>query len=552
MNVMSKILYKGLIVAGDIMQKEFFYDTINAFKVNRDLLFNILTKNKNTEYGKTHKFNSIKTVDDYKKNVPLNDYNNFKKYIMRELKGENNILTKEEVEYFGHSSGTTGSQKILPITKSSRKTMIKLNGVLCQKFVYDCFKNDWTYGKGVMLVDLNPGCNLKGKKNITSASSGGMSKIKSIVDYVWTSPSCVMELEDKDAAFYLHVLFALKEKNLMYIGGMFISSILDFFRFIEKNSLKLITDLKLGEINETINIDNKNRLILNKQLGDCSERSLELEREFNKGFNNIAKRIWPNILYIGSVTGANFSNYNDIVNKYTGNLPICSIAYAATEGFIGVNPYSDKVEYIVIPGTCFYEFIHKDDIDKKNPKTYLINELKINNDYEIVLTNFNGLYRYRLGDVVRVCGYYNKSPKIIFLYRKNQLLNMVSEKTTENHVTSALQKIVKEFNFNLVDYTTYADNSITPGRYIIYIEIENYYSKEGLFMLESKLDLELQNANLAYKRFRQRNRLRKLKVKLLKRGTFSKYKKYLLDKSDSANQIKIPRVLYDKRIIENL
>ena len=552
MTIVSKAFYRGLILAGNAMQKKFNKYTENAYEVNTSLLFDLLKNNKDTLYGANHKFRSIKNIDDFKSKIPLNEYTDFEKYIISESKGQKNILTNENVEYFGHSSGTTGSQKLLPITKTSKNLTLKINGILCQKFIYDCFRDKWTYGKGTMLIDMNSGTKSEGGMTVTSATSGGMKSIKCLVDYVWTSPAEIMEIEDKEVAFYLHVLFALKEKNLMYIGGLFISSILDFFRLIEKKRDLLLEDLRNGEINQSININPQIRKKLNKKLGKCTKRADELETEFNKGFRNIAKRIWPRILYIATVTGANFANYNDLVKNYAGNLPICSIAYAATEAFIGVNPYYDKIEYIILPNTCFYEFIEEDDICSKNPKTYLLNELKINHNYEIVVTTFNGLYRYRLGDVVKVIGYYNQSPKIKFLYRKNQLLNMVAEKTTESHVKTALQSVAHDLKFNLIDYTTYADNSITPGRYLIYLEVENFNSKDGIYIVESKLDLALQKSNLAYERFRKRNRLGKLKIRFVKRGTFSKLKKKLTDNVGSGNQIKIPRIIYDRKIIESL
>ena len=552
MAILNKLLYKGLIIGAKNIQEDFISNTENCFEVNKNLLINIINDNKNTEYGKKHKFYKIHTIEDYKNNVDLSNYSDFETYILRECKGEKNILTKEDVEYFGHSSGTTGSQKILPVTKTSRNIALKLNGILCQKLLYDSLKENWTYGKGAMIVDMVSEEKSKENTYIASASSAGMSKIKGISSYVWTSPKEVMEMNDKDTAFYLHVLFALKEKDLMYIGSLFISSILDFFRFIEKNHVQLVKDLRNGTVSDKLKITPEVRLILNKKLGKSPKRADEIEKEFNLGFKGIAKRIWKKIIYIACVTGANFNNYNDIVKYYTDNLPICSIAYAATEGFIGVNPYCDKIEYVIVPDSCFYEFIKLKDIDNNNPKTYLINELHIDEAYEIVLTTVNGLYRYRLGDIVKVTGFYNNTPKIQFLFRKNMLLNMVSEKTTENHVNSALLKVIKDFNMKLIDYTTYADNSVTPGRYIIYIEIENYNCSDGIDLFEAKLDAELMKCNPAYERFRKRNRLQRLKVRFLKRGTFKKYKNKILSTGISANQIKIPRVIKDLDLIENI
>ena len=295
MTIVSKAFYRGLILAGNAMQKKFNKYTENAYEVNTSLLFDLLKNNKDTLYGASHKFRSIKNIDDFKSKIPLNEYTDFEKYIISESKGQKNILTNENVEYFGHSSGTTGSQKLLPLTKTSKNLTLKINGILCQKFIYDCFKDKWTYGKGTMLIDMNSGTKSEGGMTVTSATSGGMKSIKCLVDYVWTSPAEIMEIEDKEVAFYLHVLFALKEKNLMYIGGLFISSILDFFRLIEKKRDLLLEDLRNGEINQSININPQIRKKLNKKLGKCTNLKLKKKLTDNVGSGNQIKI--PRVIY---------------------------------------------------------------------------------------------------------------------------------------------------------------------------------------------------------------------------------------------------------------
>ena len=70
-------------------------------------------------------------------------------------------------------------------------------------------------------------------------------------------PIEVMEIKDRETSLYLHLLFALKEKNLMYISAVFISSILDLLRFLEDNYKKLIKDIRTGSINYSVKIDSK-------------------------------------------------------------------------------------------------------------------------------------------------------------------------------------------------------------------------------------------------------------------------------------------------------
>lgn len=541
-----------MIIAGGVLEKYFNQYTLNSKKVNERVLFKILNKSKDCKYGKEYNFKSIKSIEEYKEKVPITNYLSYEKYIDEMLKGEENILVGEEVEYFGHTSGTTGKQKLIPVTKKSREVSSKYMALLLERFAYNNFKDRWCYERGLMIADTVTTSCSEGGVPICSATSGGMEAIKNILPKMYTSPYEVMKIKDKNEALYLHLLFGLEDKNLFYISGVFISNVLDLLRVLEEKSDMLVRDIRRGSINRSLNIDEDKRKILSKYLKPNASRADELEKEFAKGFEGICTRIWPKLTYIASVTGANFSIYDDKVNYYTGSLPIYSPAYAATEAMIGINPYASKIRYVVIPDTVFYEFIPIEESDKNNPKTYCIDELKIGEKYEIIITNYAGFYRYRLGDVIKVVDYYNNSPEIEFLYRKNQVLNMVSEKTTEDHLKSSINKTINNFNLSLIDYTTLEDNTITPGRYVFYFEFNEEVPKSKVRVLEKNLDLELQKANLAYGRFRKNNRLSCTSVIIVRKNTFDNIKKFLISKGVSKSQLKIPRVITNKKDILNI
>lgn len=312
---------------------------------------------------------------------------------------------------------------------------------------------------------------------------------------------------------------------------------------MEKNSDRLVKDIRKGRLSKTLNIDEETRKALNKYLSPNASREDELENEFKKGFKGICKRVWPNLQYIASVTGANFTIYDEAVKYYLGPVQIYSPCYAASEGIMGINPYVKDIRYVIIPDTVFYEFIPSEELSENNPKTISSEQLEIGKSYEIVITTYTGLYRYRIGDVVKVVGFYNNSPEIEFLYRRNQVLNMVSEKTTEEHLTDAIRNTKNRLKLDLIDYTTVADNSITPGRYQFYFEVKGKFTKELVRSIEITLDEELRNCNLAYKRFRSKSGLAMPKVIMLEEGTFNKVKEFLFMKGISKNQIKIPRVV---------
>ena len=553
MSIISKSLYKIIISAGAFVENKFEKETKSSLKTNEETLFKILKSNCNSEIGLKYKFGEIKSIEEFKKVVPITEYSFYEDSIERMSKGEKNILVCKDVEYFGHTSGTTGKQKLIATTKKSRLVASKYMALLINRFSYNAFKNQWNYGKGLLIADIVMTTYTEGNIPICSATSGGIKGIKPILSYLYTSPIEVMEIQDKEKALYLHLLFALNESNLLYISGVFISNVVDLFRTLEKNYKNLIMDIRKGTISKALNIDEAKREKLNKYLSPNASRADKLNEEFNKGMKGIARRIWPSLVYIATVTGANFSIYDDKLNYYTDSLPVYSPVYAATEATIAINPYVKKVEYVIIPDTVFYEFIPIDNYKNSEIKTLNINELKIGGIYEIVLTSYAGLYRYRIGDVIKVVGFYNNSPSIEFLYRKNQVLNMVSEKTNEEHLTSAIKNTMDKLKLNLVDYTTLPDNKVTPGRYVFYFELKNSLNITDIKMLEKTLDKELSLSNLAYARAVKGKKLGDIKVILVKPNTFNLVKESLFKKGISKNQVKIPRVIIkNKNILDIL
>lgn len=370
MTIISKGLLKLNLGIGVLVKRNFNKDTQKAYKVNESVLLKILRKNYKSEIGVKYNFKSINSIRDFRDKFPITNYDFYEKYIEKMAKGYENILFSEKIEYFGHTSGTTGKQKLIPTTKSSRLIGSKYMAILLNRFAYDNLKDVWNCERGLTISDIVTTTYTEGGIPICSATSGGMKGIKNIIKYFYTSPIEVMEIKDKDSANYLHLLFALNERNLSNISAAFISNILDLFRILEDNYKDLIADIRKGRINRKIKLDEETRKKLN-----------------------------------------------------------------------GYNPYVEKIRYVVIPDTVFYEFIPFEEIYKDNPKTLLINELKVGERYEVVITNYAGLYRYRLGDVVKVVDYYNNSPEIEFLFRKNQVLNMVAEKTNEEQLTSAIKNV---------------------------------------------------------------------------------------------------------------
>ncbi len=544
-SLISKTLYLTLVSIGAIEEVSFERKLRNFNGSNLNTLERIIERNKSSEFGRRHNFQSIKSLEEYKEQVPLGEYNDFFPYIEKMTRGEKNILVSEPIEYFSHTSGTTGRQKLIPSTKSSRRNASKYMAILVNRYVYKNFKKQWNCNRGLMLADIVQNSYTEANIPICSGTSGGFNSIKKIIPYLYTSPLEVMNITDKQTALYLHCLFAIKDRSLSFISSVFISNVLDFFRLMEKNQKELVKDIREGRINRALPLEENVRKSLNTLLFPDAARAEEVFQQFNKGFKGIARGLWPKLSYILAVTGANFSIYDREVDFYTGGIPIYSPAYAASEALMGINPSASKISYIMIPDTAFYEFIPLG--NEREGKTVSSEDLEPGKSYEIVITNHAGLYRYRMGDVVKILDYYHGAPEIEFLYRKNQLLNMVSEKTTEEHITSAIIGAMNSLGIKLVDYTTSPDISVSPGRYVFYLELDRAPGREIIKEINGVLDKELRTANPAYDRARRGNRLNCIKVEILPSGTFNAMKEMLYEKGVSKSQLKVPRVLNDNQ-----
>lgn len=119
MSIINKLMYKSLLTAGIFVEKNFIKQTKNPLKVNSSILFKTLKSNMDTEIGRKYNFKNINSIEDFKKSFPLTEYNFYNTYIQKMAIGKKNVLFKDDIEYFCHTSGTTGKQKLIPVTKKA-------------------------------------------------------------------------------------------------------------------------------------------------------------------------------------------------------------------------------------------------------------------------------------------------------------------------------------------------------------------------------------------------------------------------------------------------
>lgn len=547
----QNILAAGMGILARQAHQRFIKSTACAQKINEQLLTSLLKLNQDTEYGHRYRFAKLRSAKDFKAALPLTTYADYQAEIERMALGEHNILTAEPVRYFSLSSGTTGQQKLIPITPRSLRRAAATMSLLTNGFLRHHLAQNWHHGRGVNLMNLATKGKTAGGIPTGAATAGGMGFMEKLIPLLWTSPVEMLKSAEDIDATYLHLRFALPEENLAYMCAPFIPALLDMLRYLEKNWPRLVNDVDRGTIDSAVKMPSEVRQALQQRLRPNPRRAAALAAEFEQSWDGIVQRIWPHMLYIGCVAGGSFSIYTKKIKIYTGSLPIYSATYAASEGIIGIGRTLDKPTYLLVPEATYFEFIPLNNIDQAQPETLSLSQLTIGESYEIVLTGFSGLYRYRLADIVRVVGYQQACPEIEFLYRRNQLLNLVGEKTSEQAAQDALQKAFNQVSNWITDFAVMADIDHSPGSYIFFVEIESV-SPQLIKHAQSRLERELGRANPSYASARQNGKIGPLELHIVQHDTFSGLKSILQKQGVSTNQLKIPRVIKEKNLLNYL
>lgn len=502
-----------------------------------DVLLQIIKAAEQTEYGQRHRFNRVVDATSYAKEVPLCSYTDLAPYIKKQESGVRQVLTADEPVYFAKSSGTTGSQKIIPMTKKSLRginmTMMFLHqGAQNRLLPPTCFP-----GRSLMMLNM---ASMDSDEQSGAATSGGMAKMKSVVPLFWVTPAEALHIQDERVLSYLHALFALHEPKLETISAPFASALLRLFKTMEDHWASLIDDIAFGKINPDIIPDDSLRSMLTAKLSPNPSRAMVLQHLGKNGVVGMVPKIWKKLYCINTVISGDFAAYEAPLRAYIGkDIPIFSSMYGASEGQIGIGTTLNAPTYLLCTHLTYFEFIPEDEIFADNPSVLPMTEVLPGRRYELVITTPSGFYRYRLGDVVQIVDFYYDVPIIHYCYRIGMLQNITGEKTTTDAMMQALHVASQQYGLHFSDFTTVANLAATVPYYTFLVEAEDRPPADFSFTL----DKQLGEANPRYRAAREAGKLSSCRVVPTAPACFSAFRDLRLQDGTSTNQFKMPRRL---------
>ncbi|KAF7836792.1 indole-3-acetic acid-amido synthetase GH3.6 [Senna tora] len=554
---------------------EFIEDvTSNPDQVQNKVLSEILSRNANVEYLQRYGLNGHTDRHTFKKLLPVISYEDIQPDITRIANGDTSpILCSQPISEFLTSSGTSGGErKLMPTIEEELERRSLLYSLLMP--VMSQFVNGLEKGKGMYFLFIKseaktPG-GLLARPVLTSYYKSSYFKHRPYDPYTnYTSPNDAVLCPDSYQSMYSQLLCGLCLRNdVVRVGAVFASGFIRAIRFLEKHWALLSHDIRTGTINPQIT-DASVRDSVMRILKPDPSLADAIESECSKSsWQGIITRLWPNTKYVDVIVTGTMSQYIPTLDYYSNGLPLVCTMYASSECYFGVNlnPLCkpSEVSYTLIPTMCYFEFLPVNRSNGNGPLTekeqqQLVElvDVKVGQEYELVVTTYAGLYRYRVGDILRVSGFKNKAPQFHFVCRKNVVLSIDSDKTDEVELQNAMKHAATHlipFDATVSDYTSYADTSTIPGHYVLYWELSvNGTTPIPPSVYEDCCLAVEESLNSVYRQGRVSDKsIGPLEIKIVEEGTFDKVMDYAISLGASINQYKTPRCVKFKPVVEVL
>lgn len=384
-----------------------------------------------------------------------------------------------------------------------------------------------------------------------------------------TSPIQAILCEDSNQSMYCQLLAALIHRHkVMRLGAVFASAFLRAISYLEQKWSQLCEDIRTGHLNPMITDQGCQVAMSSLLTSPNPDLASEIEEICGRSsWKGILCQLWPKAKFIEAVVTGSMAQYIPALEFFSqGKIPLVCPMYASSETYFGVNvkPLSkpSDVVFTLLPNMCYFEFIPlgkngtlsfdlDDDEQVPSDKVVDLVNVKLGRYYELVVTTFAGLYRYRIGDVLQVAGFYNKAPQFRFICRRNVVLSIDLDKTNEEDlhrsITLAKKKLLESENKAfLAEYTSYADTSSVPGHYVLFWEIQglepnDHHHLEARLMEECCIAVE-EELDYIYRQCRTKERsIGALEIRVVKPGTFEKLMDLIISQGGSFNQYKTPR-----------
>ncbi|KAL4324533.1 hypothetical protein GQ457_11G002750 [Hibiscus cannabinus] len=521
----------------------------------------------------------------FRRSVPLSSYDDYADYINQLADGDNysddhdphHILSVDPLVCFFYSSGTSSIKpKLIPyfdsaLSKAASHIAHQGSAAVLRRF----FPPRPEVYKRLAFIYADNITTTKGGFKVMAASSFPLhSRSSNANRSLFTSlasPLGVILGSNVEHQVYCHLLCGLRNSDSVdAIHAPYALGLIKALRVLESKWEQLCDDLEKGfPCAEIMDVQMRDSVVefLGGPQSDMSNRfRLIFEK---KDWSGILQKLWSNVRYIKCVTTGSMKQYYSKLKYYAGEVPLIGGDYFSSECCVAINldikQPTDQTRFVMLPTAAYFEFLPFGSTENNvvGEETVDVSGVEVGKMYEVVVTTYRGFYRYRLGDIVRVVGFYNSSPLLEFV--------MLAPKTSYEMVTEGdLMAAMETFQLvlrntmsmgmaiEIMDFTSSIDFGSSPKRLKIFIELKDCDTslqnklQESIVLLRECCSALEDGLGSMYKVQRNKGEISPLSVSILKCGSFDRLLKLAIENGTPASQYKSPKVIRNPSIVDVL
>ncbi len=468
----------------------------NALK-NQQLILNQLVKlASNTLFGKEHQFKEVTDYESFKERVPIRDYEGLKSYIEKIKTGEANVLWKGKPIYLAKTSGTTSGVKYIPISKDSISNHINGARDAILTYMATTGKNEFTGGKMIFL---------SGSPVLERVGGIPTGRLSGIVNHhvpaylrgnqlpTYTT-NCIEEWEEKLDKIVEETL----GQNLTLIGGIPPWMQMYFDRIVQVTGQPV-------------------------------------------------KEVFPNLQVLVQ-GGVNFEPYKAKLFETIGK-PVDTIElFPASEGFFAFQDQRDQPGLLLNTNSgIFFEFIPLAEIHNEQPTRYSLAEVKLDEQYALIINNNAGLWGYNIGDTVK---FVSLNPyRVVVTGRVKHFISAFGEHVIGEEVEQSMLKATQAMDAQVIEFTVAPFIQQAAGKSYHEWLIAFEKQPKDIQAFATLLNQYMCEKNVYYNDLITGNILEPLRITLLDKNAFIDY---MRAEGKLGGQNKVPRLSNDRKLAEGL
>jgi len=531
--------------------KKFERMLANGHSVQRANLFDKLRRCEDSQFGKDHGFSKIRTIDDYRRAVPIAQYEYIAPYIKAVSEGRIEALFPawEKVLAFGCTSGTSGEPKLNPVTttwlREYRRSweMWGTKAILAHPDMI-----------GTRILQLTGPADLD--RTPSGLSVGMVSAIavrhqSPLLRSFYATPFEVSDIGDPAAKYYT----ILRLSMVQDVGFLIAITPANLIRLAETGNdfrESLIRDIHDGTLRGDFQMSSSFREKISPRI---RVKRPDLARKFEQVVEQTGKLYPRDYWRLHLVTcwlGGTIGYQSRVLPQYYGDTAFRDLGLVSTEGRHTTPLEDNQPEGVLAVDGNYYEFVPVQEMGTPNPTVLECNELESGQEYFLIMTTSSGLYRYDIGDVVRCVGYMGQAPLLEFLHKDDGCVDMEGEKISGHQIAQAVETAANELSLKVGCVTAVPVRSEgDKPHYALLIEEAAIADKASAVKFLKIVDRELVKHNVMYAGKRNDLYIDPPRLVRLQNGAWSDFVTAELSRRGTAeSQYKHPALVSDAKWLD--